>query len=287
VFMKFGISTYSLFQAYSSGELTLEGVIGTIAELGADHAEIVPIGYNLVDEPHLIDVILHAAQVHGLELSSYAISANFSGLTDEAFEEELQRVKREVDVCSKLGIKRMRHDIAGSADVSIQHFLEELPRLIKACEEIADYAKPFNITTSIENHGFYVQHSDRIQAIVHGVNRDNFRTTVDIGNFLCVDEQPEVAVAKNIGLASMVHLKDFYIRPSTYSLDEGWFRSSGGILLRGAILGQGDINLPYVLKLIKESGYDGYISLEFEGLEECKLGTRLGFDYLKRVWQTI
>src|SRR5690606_41594597 len=75
--MKLGISTYSLHGAYKSGELTLEGVIETIAELGAEHAEIVPIGYNLVEQPELIEVIKQTANNAGLELSNYAIGANF------------------------------------------------------------------------------------------------------------------------------------------------------------------------------------------------------------------
>lgn len=39
-----------------------------------------------------------------------------------------------------------------------------------------------------------------------------------------------------------------------------------------------------VLRVVKASGYDGYISLEFEGLEECKRGTRIGLDNVRRLW---
>lgn len=285
--MKFGISSYSLHQAFNSGKFTLDDVIDTIAKIGAEHVEIVPLGYNLVEQPELIDTILVAAQRNNLELSSYAIPANFSDLTDEAFQLELERVKKEVDVCAKLGIKRMRHDIAKSSDISIEHFLQELPLFIQACREISQYAEQYGITTSIENHGFYVQHSDRVQAIVKGVNRTNFKTTVDIGNFLCADETPEIAVAKNLPFASMVHVKDFYIRPSTLEHGAGWFKSTGGTLLRGAMFGYGDINVINVLQTIKNSGYDDYISLEFEGMEDCVLGTTYGFEYLKKAWNTL
>lgn len=285
--MKLGISTYSLHGAYKSGELTLEGVIETIAELGAEHAEIVPIGYNLVEQPELIEVIKQTANNAGLELSNYAIGANFSGLDEEEREQEIARVKREVDVCATLGIKRMRHDVAKSDDLSISNFLEELPGLVDACRQIADYAAVYGITTSIENHGFFVQHSDRVQAIVGAVARDNFRTTLDIGNFLCADEDPVIAVANNIHLASMVHFKDFYVRSARIKPGAGWFSSSGGRWLRGAIVGQGDIDMPSIVEIVKRSGYDGYISIEFEGMEECKLGTKLGFDYVKRMWDEL
>ena len=139
----------------------------------------------------------------------------------------------------------------------------------------------------MENHGYYIQHSDRVQALVKAVDRPNFRTTLDVGNFLCVDENPAAAVANNISFASMVHVKDFYYRPSTEKLGEGWFKSSNGNWLRGAIVGHGDIAMQQVLRLVKESGYDDFISIEFEGLEDCRLGTRLGFEFVKRVWNEL
>ncbi|MNR69114.1 hypothetical protein D3C85_1941380 [compost metagenome] len=52
-------------------------------------------------------------------------------------------------------------------------------------------------------------------------------------------------------------------------------------------MGQGDIDMPRVLRLVKDSGYDGYLSIEFEGMEECRKGTRLGLEYVKRTWNAI
>jgi inosose dehydratase len=54
--------------------------------------------------------------------------------------------------------------------------------------------------------------------------------------------------------------------------------------LRGAIVGQGDIDMPEVIRIIKNSGYDGYISVEFEGMEDCRIGSRIGIDNAKRLW---
>lgn len=285
--MKLGISTYSLYGALQRGEMTIQDVIVFIASLGAEHAEIVPLGFNLTENPELIEEIKKQAQKSGIELSNYAVGANFSGLDDEQFEQEIARLKREVDIAAALGVKKMRHDVASSQNLSISNFLMELPRLAKACQIIADYAAPYGITTSVENHGYYIQDSDRVQALIEVVDRPNFKTTLDIGNFLCVDENPYAAVLNNIGLASMVHIKDFYYRPATDNPGEGWFKSKSGNWLRGAIVGHGDIAIPQVLGLVKDSGYDDFISIEFEGLEDCRLGTRLGFEFVKRVWNEL
>lgn len=285
--MKLGISTYSLYNAHKTGEMTILDVLVYIASIGGEHAEIVPLGFNLTETPNLIEAIKKQAQESGIELSNYAVGANFSGLNDEQFEQELVRLKREVDIAAALGVKKMRHDVASSQNLSITNFLQELPRLAKACQAIADYAATFGITTSVENHGFYIQHSDRVQALVQVVDRPNFKTTLDVGNFLCVDENPLAAVANNISLASMVHIKDFYYRLATENPGEGWFKSANGNWLRGAIVGHGDLPITQALRTVKESGYDDYISIEFEGLEDCRLGTRIGFDFVKRVWNEL
>lgn len=284
--MKIGVSTYSLLGAIRSGELTVPEAIAYIADIGGEHAEIVPIGFSLTDNPELIGQIRRQAEASGIELSNYAVGANFCGLSDDEYEAEIARVKKEVDVARRLGVSLMRHDAASSADLSIRNFLRELPRVAEACRRIADYAARFGITTSVENHGYFTQASDRVQMLIHAVDRPNFRTTLDVGNFLCADESPSVAVKKNIGYASMVHIKDFYWRPAARgNPGEGWFRTAHGHYLRGAIAGNGDIDLPDVLRIIRKAGYDGYLSLEFEGLEECKLGVRIGLDNLRRMWK--
>jgi len=285
--MKLGVSTYSLYQAMQAGEMSYTDVIAHVAAMGAEHIEIVPLGVVLSENPELVRAIKTKAFECGIELSNYAIGANFCDLDDEAFQRELDYVKREVDVAAELGISFMRHDIASSKDTSISHFLEQLPRLVHACREIALYAAQYNIVTSIENHGYFVQHSDRVQAIVKEVNRPNFRTTLDIGNFLCQDENPLIAVQNNISIASVVHIKDFYYRPADRAPGEGWFPTASGNWLRGAIAGHGDIDIPKVLRIVKESGFDGYLSIEFEGMEECRKATELGFHYVKRTWESI
>ncbi|EFM10681.1 Xylose isomerase domain protein TIM barrel [Paenibacillus curdlanolyticus YK9] len=283
--MKFGVSTYCFWQAMQTGELDVLQAISLIAEMGGEHVEIVPLGYDLIAHPELIAAIRDKAAEHGLDVSNYAIGANFAGLDDEAYEQEIERVKRHVDIAAALGTKLMRHDVASSEDRSIKRFLADLPRLADACRRIADYAAGFGITTSVENHGFYVQASDRVQALVEAVCRDNFRTTLDIGNFVCVDEDPLVAVRNNISYASIVHVKDFYRRPASVDPGEGWFSSSNGTRLRGAIVGHGDLDILGALRIVRASGFDGYASIEFEGMEPCVQATKIALDNVRRLWE--
>lgn len=285
--MKLGLSTYSLYQALSSGKMTVEDVIDFTADHGGEHVEIVPLGYNLTEQPELIDTIVSKAAARGLEISNYAIGANFLLNDQDAYEQEIARVQREVDIAHRLGVKLMRHDVASSPDVSIANFNAHLEQLANACRRIAEYAASYGITTSVENHGFFIQQSDRVQALIHAVGLPNFKTTLDIGNFLCADEQPIAAVKNNLPYASIVHIKDFYVRPAGQYPGEGFFTSTAGQYLRGAVAGQGDLPMREIIKMIKSSGYDGYLSLEFEGLEDCELGSRAGLANVRRIWDEV
>jgi sugar phosphate isomerase/epimerase len=287
--MKLGISSYSLYSALKSGEIDILGVIEWIAEQGGEHIEIVPMGFSLDDNPDLIDAVRNKAENAGIEISNYAIGANFI-MSDEAqYEQEVERVFKQVDIANRLGVKLMRHDVAWRpiGETSLQQFELDLPKLTDACKRIADYAATYGITTSIENHGYFIQASDRVQALLHHVNKDNFKTTLDTGNFLCVDENPIKAVTKNISDASMVHIKDFYYRPATHNPGEGWFQTAAGNYLRGSIVGHGDIDMYEVIKVIKHSNYDGFISIEFEGIENCKQASKISLDNVRRIWEQV
>jgi sugar phosphate isomerase/epimerase len=282
--MKVGLSTYSLHQAFEKGEMTLLDEIEWIAANGGEHVEIVPFEFKL--EADLADEAREKAKKIGIEISSYTLEANFIQPSEEEYRAEIERVKGEVDMGNRLGVKLMRHD-AGWRDpgeATIANFLSDLPKIAAACREIADHAKQYGITTSVENHGYHVQHADRVAALVQAVDRPNYKTTLDVGNFLCVDEDPVVAVKKNIAFASMVHLKDFYHRPADQDPGEGWFQTASGNHLRGAIVGQGDLDMRRILKVVKSSGYDGYLSIEFEGLEECRMASKIGMDNARRLW---
>lgn len=290
--MKLGLSTYSLLDAINSGEMDVLDVVQWIADNGGEHMEIVPYGFTLVDNLELADQVRDKAKEVGIELSNYALPCNFVQDTQEEFDAEVARMKEHVDLINRMGIKHMRHDVTAFTlppeKRTIAWFEENLDKMVEGSRQLADYAAQFGITTTIENHGMAVQHSDRVQRVIDAVDRPNFRNTLDVGNFLCVDEDPIVGVKKNLSYASMVHFKDFYIRP--FDQDPGggeWFRTANDNYLRGSIVGQGDVEIRKIVKIIKDSGYDGNITLEFEGMEECREASKIGMDNLRRFWEEV
>lgn len=283
--MKIGLSTYSLSRAITAGEMTVLQAIRWIADNGGEAVEISPSGFSLVDNDALVRDVVRSAKEAGIDIASYTIGADLTPRAEREVRAEIERLKRNVDIGAALGVKRMRHDVISRKipQTTLEQFERDLPTAVDACREIADYAARAGITTSLENHGFHFQGSDRVLRLVTAVSRPNYRVTLDVGNFLCADESPLDAVRRLIPHASMVHFKDFYVRRFDHAPGEGWFQSRSGNHLRGAIVGHGDLDIPAILGVIRSSGYDGYLSVEFEGMEECRLGSRLGMATLRRL----
>lgn len=296
--MKIGLSTYSLNADIRSGKKTVLDAMRFAKEQGAEHIELVPSGYQIYDaeanafHESLIEQICALSQELSLPLSNYAISANLIDDDADARRAEVERVKRHVDAVHRLGIAYMRHDLASAGspngDLSPAAFEHYFANAVASAREIADYAAQYGITTLLENHGRFINGADRVLRVIEAVDRPNYGLLLDTGNFRCVDEDPLVAVKKCAPFAKMVHLKDFYVRKTERmrGLDRygSWFSTaSGEYRLRGSILGQGDLNVRASLKWICESGYNGYVSIEYEGVEDCELGCIAGMQAARNI----
>lgn len=58
-------------------------------------------------------------------------------------------------------------------------------------------------------------------------------------------------------------------------------------MLRGSILAQGDLDVWSSLRYIQEAGFDGYVSVEFEGMEEGEAGSEYGMDAARYILNSI
>ena len=296
---RLGISIYGVSRKIRKGELTPIEAFNKICDMGAEVIELVPFGFNLVETPELRPEFKKASAQREVPIGNYSLNANFLMLTDEQYKNELARVKTHIDMVSDMEIPTIRVDSAAfsrpMSENTIEKFQEELPLIVSTYEELCDYAKPLGITVLLENHGFHANGSERVRQILTSVKRDNFAHQMDVGNYTCVDDIPEIAAKKMIGFAKTVHMKDFYLRPAhrdpggavEFSCENSWFKSVNGTFLRGSILAQGDIDIWDVMRTIKYSDFDGDIYLEYEGMEECEYGTAASFANMKRIYNEV
>ena len=105
-----------------------------------------------------------------------------------------------------------------------------------------------------------------------------------MGNFGGADEDCDRAVSKLLPHICYVHAKDSFKKSGMmYDPGKGYSRTRGGNWRRATIFGHGDVPTFQILAAIKKSGYDGYVSIEFEGIEDNILALEIGSDNLKRM----
>lgn len=278
--MKRAISSYSFQHDIARGAETQLSVIAKAKAMGLDAIEFIdlcpPEG---VSEADYAVQLRDEAAAEGIAIAAYTVSAD---LLREDFDAEVERICRKVDVAVLLGAPLLRHDAtfqnppAGWEGV--------LPRLAEGCRRITAYAAARGVKTMVENHGLFCQDSVRVEALCRAVDHPNFGLLVDIGNFLCVDEDPAEAAARTAPYAFHVHVKDFLRKSADEGApSDGWIVTRGGNFLRGTVAGHGIVPVARCVEILKSAGYDGYVSLEFEGWERLDEALRHGVAFLKKV----
>lgn len=280
--MKLGVSSYSFTQALHDGRLTMDTLIDKAAEMGFETLDFaVPV---LADETmeQAAPRLGKRCRDAGVECANYAVGADF---LRNGIDEEVERLKKELDIAALLGAKTFRHDATGGFPAEkkgARSFDAALPYLVEGYSRVTEYAKTLGIVTLVENHGFFAQDSDRVEKLVCAVDNENFGALVDMGNFLCADENPLHAFARMAPYAYHVHAKDFlYKAAGSADPGQGWFKNRVGAYLRGTIVGHGVVPIAQNIAILKQLGYDGTLAIEFEGMEDCFKALAIGLENLK------
>ncbi|MBO5453614.1 MAG: sugar phosphate isomerase/epimerase [Clostridia bacterium] len=284
--MILGVSSYSFQQAISNGKITQKDAIDEAYKLGFSAIEFTTL--EPCESPTFEQMIEYAKEIKsradelGMTICNYAIGANLYNDDKDELAKTLKTVKEQVLVAKELGVPVMRHDICYTVSPVKRSFDLMLPQIVENVREITQFAMEHGIKTCSENHGYVAQDSDRMERLFNAVNHSNYGLLVDIGNFMCADENPLLAVSRVAPYAIHVHAKDFHLYEGDCEKMEGTFSTRGGNFLKGAVVGEGDVPVIQCLRSLKRTGYDGFLSIEYEGAEDCFEGIRRGKENLEK-----
>ena len=267
--MKIAVSSYSFSQALNDGRMNMMDVIPTARKMGYEGVEIVRGGQSREEMLALAGELEKQSRDEGIPIIAYMVGADF---LKNGLDKQVDMLKTELEVAARLNTKRMRHDSTAGRDADGRQFTveEALPIVAEGYRRVTEYAAGLGIHTMIENHGYFFQHSSRVKKLIEAVGHPNFGWLVDMGNFMCADEKPTDALKTAAPYAVHAHAKDFHYKAAgEYVPPQGWFGTAGGNFLRGAIVGHGVVNVPECLKMLRAAGYDKWLSVEFEGMEDC------------------
>jgi len=279
--MKLSVTSYSFGNYIAEDKLGFLGIINKAAEMG--FAGIEYSQGDWMNEPDAAKRIKERAAECGIEIAALCISADFINGSGGDTKAEVERVKKIVDFAVEMGAPRMRHDVTGGfrGTKICRGYDDALKIIAPAIYEVAAYAEQKGIGTMTENHGFFSQDALRVEKLINTVAHPNFGALVDLGNFMCADEDPTVSVGIMAPYAVHVHAKDFHYKSGMLpNPGKGWFQTRAGNYLRGAIIGHGEAKVKQSIALLKKAGYDGYVTVEFEGMEDKLLGIEYGKENL-------
>lgn len=286
--MKLGVSSYSFEKHMQKTGANYFDICLAAKNIGFDAIEFIDLkldrGNGQQNIASLAADIKTCCDKLNLNICAYTVGADFLSGSDGDTQKEVERLKSCIDIAHILGAPLMRHDIVWSYTNQAKTYQDIIRLTAPSIREVADYAKSKGIKTCTENHGYIMQDSNRVEALILAVNHENFGWLIDIGNFACADESSSYALGIAAPYAFHVHAKDFLIKSGNQpSPGSSFFESRGGNYLRGTIVGHGEIPVSQCLRILQKSGYDNIISLEFEGLEEPIAAITEGFTYLKQL----
>ncbi len=128
--------------------------------------------------------------------------------------------------------------------------------------QILQVAEAHNIIVNIEPHGHFTTNPDRMDEMLEFVDSPLLRMNMDTGNTFIAGRDPVEFLRRFIGKVSHVHVKDV-----SESLARAVRGGQTGIAVSHCALGDGvnADNIRACLRLMRDHGYAGNLSIECEG----------------------
>ncbi|WP_277585285.1 sugar phosphate isomerase/epimerase family protein [Psychrobacillus antarcticus] len=278
--MKVSVSMYSLATTVQKENWSVLDFIDYAKRISLDGVELLDFYWeNPGDMEQEIESVKKALKKNNLKVSAYDVSNNFVKDSKEEQDKEVLKVLDGIQVAKKLGTNIVRVFCGDlHKNLSFENGAELIVNALRRCAEVAEKEKVY---LALENHGLLAGKSTQVNNIIREVNSPYVKSTFDTGNFLLVHEPPEEAFEQMKSDIVHVHFKDFREKEENEQLKG--FHSTEGIELIGVIPGDGKVNLEYIVNGLKEIQYTGWLSIEYEGVEDARLANEEAVNRLRKL----
>ena len=275
--MKIAVSMWSFVHDFQGGKLDIEGFIRKAKELGAEGVEL--LDFFWTDRNAEIGAVKAALKELGMPVCTWAVGNDFVSPDPGKREESVRTVHQGVEEAVNLNSQVVRV-FSGTLSGEIP-FDAAFSWIVEGLSAGAAYAVTHGVTLGLENHGKLAGRSDQVKAIIGDVGSSALRANIDTGNFLLVNQPPQEAVADLADLTVSVHLKDFKAVCADYQGTA--LAALDGTRYAGTVIGEGDVDLPACLQSLKDVGYRGYLSIEYEGEDDATEGVARSIENARRI----
>ncbi len=237
--MKLGTCAYSYRELLTSNKMTLEQFLDIAVGLNFDGVELTSYYFPEETKEYLVS-IKRECFVRGLDISGTAVGGNFSNEDPEKRKAQIAHVKDWITKSATLGSSVLRVFAGGQPEGVDRETAENWVRDgLAECEPLA---RQEGVILALENHGGLTSDAAGTLALVKPIDSPWVRINLDYGNFTGdVYEQ----FAKCAPYTVTTHAKKTHRQGEERVL----------------------VDYRKVVRTMRDAGYNGYISIEYEEKE--------------------
>ena len=268
-----GVSTYSFWRFNGPREsYPIEQCIDQAAAMGFDGIELLHVQMTSEEPGYLMD-LKRRAFANGLDLMGFSTHQGFVYPDKDERQRNINRTIHQIELCYELGIPTMRlntgrwgtsksfDDLMANRGIepTLEGYTDEdgFGWVIDSIERCLPKAEQCGVVLGLENHWGLGRTPEGVLRIVEAIESPWLQVTLDTGNFL---EDPYDKLAMLASRTILVQAKTYYGGGKWYELDLDYDRIAG---------------------IMREHDFNGYVSLEFEGLEEAETAIPKSLELLR------
>jgi len=237
-----GCCAYSYSSYLAKKTMTMEDFIVKAVELGVAGVDITTYWLKSTDPGYLASLRTFAYR-HGMPFSGLAIGADLCQPDASKRRETIQTVSKWVDATELLGASHLR--VFGDKLPPGSTPEQAIGWVVETMKPACDYASQKGIILGLESHSGLTTRGANIVEILRRVDSPFAGCNLDISNF---PDNPYEQIELCLPYATHTHIRDLYGEPKQ------------------------PLDLDRIWQMFARSGYNGYMSAEYEGKEDAMTG---------------
>ena len=237
-----GCCAYSYRQYLEAGTMTMEDFILKAVDLEIEGVDITTYWLKST-EPAYLASLRHLASKHAIPFSGAAIRTDMCQPDPAKRAQELERIKTWVDATETLGASHLRvfgGEVPPGATAS-----QAIAWVVETLKRACDNAARKGITLGIESHGGITSKAANILEILRRVDSPYAGCNLDISHF---SEDPYAQAEALVPYTTHTHIHESYGKPPQ------------------------PLDLERLWQILAQGGYQGFMSVEYEGGEDATIG---------------
>ena len=262
LFFKLSLAQWSLHKGINYGEFDPYDFAKTAKELGFSGLEYVNALYSdVMDSRNKSQAIKNfikkcndEAKQNNIENLLIMIDGEGDLATSNVRKRNaaIENHKKWIDAASQMRCHSVRVNLYGVEEKKkwMEYSSNSLTRL-------SEFSKDYNINVIVENHGSLSSNAELLMQVINNVNLKNCGTLPDFGNFCIKRVEGDLYESDCVKEYDRYKgIKEMMPKAFAVSAKSNSFNNKGD-----------EVYTDYLkmLKIVKESGYDGYIGVEYEG----------------------